>query len=230
MITTSSISSVPSEPVRLLIVSDIRLHRECFAESLTPFDRITIIGQAANRNEALHLARATQPEMVLLDVATEHCLDIVRTLNREVRTKILACGVHDVENEVLSCAEAGVAGCFPSNGSVAELAATIIGARRDEVVCSPRAATALFRRVADLARKIGDRPEGLPLTTRESEVLTLIERGLSNKDIARQLFIEVATVKNQVHNILRKLQVPTREQAAKIVRVGTVHDFGRIAR
>jgi DNA-binding NarL/FixJ family response regulator len=215
-------------PVRLLIVSDIRLHLECFADSLAAFDRITVVGRAANPAEALQLAKAMQPEVILIDVATEYCLDIVRTLNREVDTKILACGVHDVETEVLSCAEAGVTGCFPSYGSVAELAATIIGTRHDEVVCSPRAATALFRRVAHLARKVSDQPEGLPLTDRETEVLALIERGLSNKEIARQLYIEVATVKNHVHNILHKLQVTSREQAAKVVRVGAVYDFGRM--
>ena len=68
-----------SDPVRLLIVSDIRLHRECFADSLAAFDRIAIVGQAGSPAEALQLAKATLPEVILIDVATEYCLDIVRS-------------------------------------------------------------------------------------------------------------------------------------------------------
>jgi DNA-binding NarL/FixJ family response regulator len=81
--------------------------------------------------------------------------------------------------------------------------------------CSPRAAAALLRHIAVLAN---ERPDAVELTTRELQIVRLIERGLSNKEIGRQLCIELATVKNHVHNILAKLEVGSRREAVAHVR------------
>ena len=95
-----------------------------------------------------------------------------------------------------------------------DLTSTIISVTRGELLCSPRVAATLLRRVGALAN--GARaPHALRgLTFREREVLDLIDGGLSNKEIAVRLHIEVATVKNHVHNLLEKLHVTSRAQAA----------------
>ena len=85
-------------------------------------------------------------------------------------------------------------------------------------MCSPRVAATLLRRVTALAAGDRSREEDVRLTARELEILELLERGMSNKDIARHLGIEVATAKNHVHNILGKLQVHGRGQAAARIR------------
>src|SRR5436853_2470 len=101
------------------------------------------------------------------------------------------------------CVVATAAGC---EEGLASLPAVLEGGDRGEAVCSPRVAARLLRRVAALAAgSVG--PLRTHLTGRECEVVRLIDDGLSNKEIARGLGIEVATVKNHVHNILEKLQV-----------------------
>jgi DNA-binding NarL/FixJ family response regulator len=95
-----------------------------------------------------------------------------------------------------------------------DLTATITSVSRDELLCSPRVAAALLRRVGALANGVR-RPHATDgLTSRECEILGLIKEGLSNKEIAVRLHIEVATVKNHVHNLLEKLQVASRAEAA----------------
>ena len=225
-------SMVPDElgPVRLLIVSDIRLHRESLTQCLAGFHDITVVSQASSSEEALHAVAASRPEVILLDIGTERSLELAAMLNREKPdTQIIAYGVHDVEEEVVACAEAGVGGCFPWDGSLSELAAAVIGSRRNEMCCSPKAATALFRRVALLARLVRPQPDTSPLTGRETEIVSLIARGLSNKEIAQQLNIEVPTVKNHVHNILEKLQVTSRHHAVRRMRMEAPRPLGRIA-
>jgi len=101
-----------------------------------------------------------------------------------------------------------------------DLVNTIHSVARGELLCSPRIAATLFRAL----HAQGSRPDGdrlaLTLTAREREIAPLIDRGLSNKEIAAQLRIEVATVKNHVHNLLEKLQVASRGEAAARLRAG----------
>jgi two-component system, NarL family, nitrate/nitrite response regulator NarL len=225
-------SMVPDElgPVRVLIVSDIRLHRESLVQCLASFAGLTVVGHSSSPTEALHAVIECRPEVILLDIGSERSLELATLLNHEKPTvKIIAYGVHDREQEVIACAEAGVGGCFPWDGSLSELAAAVIGSRRDEMCCSPKAVTALFRRVASLTRLAPPESDVLPLTGRETEILTHIARGLSNKEIAQQLNIEVPTVKNHVHNILEKLQVSSRHHAVRRMRMEALRSLGRIA-
>ncbi len=131
---------------------------------------------------------------------------------------VIALGVPDVEEHVLACAEAGAAGYLPKPGSFADLLTVMQSVARGETVCSPRIAATLLRRVAMLAAAQEPDPRPARLTPREREVLALIEQGLPNKAIARTLSIEVRTVKNHVHNILDKLQVGGRGEAAALAR------------
>jgi two-component system nitrate/nitrite response regulator NarL len=214
-------SSAATEPVRVLLVSDVRLHRESLAISLRACDGISVVGEATDAPGALAAAKSVLVEIVLLDLATDRALDIVRAIVQELPVmRVVAFGVHDVQADVLACAEAGVAGCFPSDGTLDELAELIRGVRRDEITCPPRMAAALFRRVASLARAVSTRRTPLPLTDRETEIASLIDAGLSNKEIAKRLNVEVATVKNHVHHILEKLHVNTRREVAAVFRLG----------
>jgi len=94
----------------------------------------------------------------------------------------------------------------------------VSAAVRGELPCSPRIAGGLLRRVTALAAERWSREEPYRLTAREAEIAQLIERGLSNKEIARTLCIEVSTAKNHVHSILEKLHVHRRVEAAALLR------------
>lgn len=199
--------------VSLVVVTKIRLYREGLALALARGGRFDVLATGSSIHDALDLAKRFQPAVVLFDLANGESARAIEELVRVApETGVVALGVADSEQEVMRCAEAGAAGYVLREGSLEELAATIEAASRGELRCSPRLAAALFRRVAALSAE-----RSMPttrLTQRERQVLRLVDEGFINKEIASHLCIEVATVKNHVHNILDKLQARTRGEAA----------------
>jgi two-component system, NarL family, nitrate/nitrite response regulator NarL len=135
---------------------------------------------------------------------------------------VLALTVPNRETEILAFAEAGIAGFVTLEASVAELVEAIESVARGEALCSPSVAAALLRRLASLAHSRTSADPTGPLTAREREILALIDEGLSNKQIAQRLRIELPTVKNHVHHILVKLGADRRAEAAALVRGSVV--------
>lgn len=203
----------------ILIVCVVRLYREGLRRSLEQRSSVVVAGTAHSLSDALEQVDRLCPEVVLLDMGLPQAIDLISTLlARAPLIKVVALGITEEPQSVLECVEAGAAGYVARDASLEELVAAVEAAARGEVLCSPRIAGSLFRRVATLA---GERPphaDVTALTQREREILTLIERGLSNKEIARRLRLQPATVKNHVHHILEKLGVSRRGAAAAMVR------------
>ena len=193
---------------RVAFVAESGLYGDAIARALPPYD-ITVVD------------RADDPAVVLVDVTGSGGLTILREL--AVATpdaRLLAVGVRDVDDDVLRCIEAGAIGYVLRDASVAELAEAVHATLRGETMASPHVIATLMERVATLSAG-GRGNVAAELTSRELEVVALIERGLSNKEIAAQLSIAVTTVKNHVHNILEKLHVRRRAEAASLVRSGS---------
>lgn len=206
--------------IRVLIFSDIRIYREGLAKALHKDGCIAVIGAYAAVRDALEDANELAPDVVLLDVANLDALREVRRVNGGFSgAPIVALGVLKRDGDVIACAEAGIAGYVFRDASLGELVASVESAARGELRCSPTVAATILRRVATLAARQRTAPSGASnVTRREREILELIELGLSNKQIAARLFIEIATVKNHIHNILEKLRVRTRSEAAATLR------------
>lgn len=206
-------------PTRVVVVAEVRLYREGLAANLAARPSLRVVGAVSNRDEALAISRAMRPNVVVIDTSTRDALQVVRAIrNQDPGIRVVAFAVEESEGDIVACAEAGVAGYLSSDGSVDDLVATIASCSRGELICSPRVAATLFQRVCSLASGGRGETNGSPLTGRERQIVTLIEGGLSNKEIAQQLNIEVPTVKNHVHNILEKLKVSTRSEAAAWLR------------
>lgn len=206
--------------IRVLIVSDIRLYREGLAQMLGRESGLSVVGTTADPLGALEAIRDLRPDVVLVDQAMPEALTFIRSArSASPAPAIVALGVPEVEDEIVACAEAGIAGYVSRDAGVPELITMVQGVGRGEFFCSPRVAAVLLRRVTALSSVQNPPIVQSRLTARENEVLTLLERGLGNKDIARQLGIEVATAKNHVHNILDKLRVRRRGEAAAYGRV-----------
>ena len=201
--------------ITVVVVSDVRLYREGLAAAFGRRETISVAGTAATVAEAsLHL-RTHAPDVVIVDMAMRDSIDAVRALAAVSAAKVVAFGVDELESTIVSCIEAGVAGYIPCEASIDDLVATIEGVCREQPPCSPRVTAALFRRVAALAAASAAAPAGgTALSARERQILALIRDGLSNKEIAQRLVIEVTTVKNHVHSLLGKLGVATRAEAA----------------
>jgi DNA-binding NarL/FixJ family response regulator len=148
-------------------------------------------------------------------MATRDSLSAVRALrDRMPAILLVGFGVDEVEREILACAEAGLAGYVPCDASLDELVLRIESVCRGELLCTPKIAASLFRRLEATTIASPASAQVLTLTSRERDVLILIDGGLSNKEIASRLNIEVSTVKNHVHHLLEKLKVTSRAQAA----------------
>jgi len=213
-------SSPPASPVRVLIVADVRLYREGMRASIADRPPFAVVGAAANFDEAIRLTLDTRPDVVIVDMATKQSLAIARLIRHHApQVRVIGFGVEEIEGEILACAEAGLAGYVPCDASLNDLVVRVESVLRGELLCTPRMAATLFHRLETQAEGGQRPPLGVVLTAREREVLRLIDGGLSNKEIAVRLHIEMSTVKNHVHKMLEKLNVTSRAQAA--ARLGT---------
>jgi two-component system, NarL family, nitrate/nitrite response regulator NarL len=200
---------------RLLILGEVSLYREALARSLGRDERFEVVAVVAGVDEALAVLERVEADVILVDTRMTEAADAVRALAAAVpQVKLVALAVPEIEREVIAFAEAGAAAYVTLDGSLDDLASVVQSVGRGEVLCSPGMAAVLFRRVAALARERQLDPVEEKLTTRELDVLRLLEEGLANKEIATALSIELPTVKNHVHSILEKLNVHRRTQAA----------------
>jgi two-component system, NarL family, nitrate/nitrite response regulator NarL len=201
--------------IRVLVVADIRLFRDGLADFLARDPDIDVVGRAADGDEAATLASREAPDVTVVDMAMIERTATARRLRRICpQTKVVALAVPETEPHVLACAEAGAVAYVAREGSIEDLVAAVRQAQVGEAIASPRMTGALLRRVAALAAEQGRRAPVHSLTARELEIVGLIDDGLSNKQIAYRLSVELPTVKNHVHRILGKLDVDRRAQAA----------------
>jgi two-component system, NarL family, nitrate/nitrite response regulator NarL len=194
-----------------LIISEVCFLRESLAEILTRAG-ITICGQSETLPLALAIAQAQRPELVLLDVAFPCGVAAAMRLADELPgTRIIALAIAETEENVLTWAQAGIAGYVPNTASVEALVLLIEQIRRGEQPCPTRIVGSLLRRIG-ASERVGKQspPVSAPLTPREREISQLISTGLSNKDIARRLGISLGTTKSHVHNLLGKLSLQRR--------------------
>jgi two-component system, NarL family, nitrate/nitrite response regulator NarL len=203
-----------SDGIRVLIVAAVRLYRDGLARFLGSADRIEVVGTAPALPDALDLAYTSQPDIVLLDSTLGEGRSAVRAFARTAPgAPIIALALTDTPAEVIAWAEAGIGGYVCRDDSLEQLVTVINSVVRGEMPCSPQVSGGLLQRVAALA---ADQPLAgvADLTSRELEVAALLRRGLSNKEIGRQLCIELPTVKNHVHHILEKLKIDARSKIA----------------
>ena len=202
----------------VFIITDVRLYCEGLSHALNRRDALVVLGAATPSEETMSRIAATSPHVVLVDSSTVRRPGMVhRILSACPSSIVVAFGVSDDSTEVLECAEAGVSGYVLQSASLEELVRTLQSVQRGELPCSPRIAAIMFHHVATLAA--GHDAPAFPLTAREQAIVGLIGRGLSNKEIATALCIEVATVKSHVHHILEKLGV--RRRAAVVARLNS---------
>ena len=210
-------------PIRVLIIHRNRLFREGLAFVLAQQQNISVVGSFPGAGEVVGELERLTPDVIILDL----CLPGREGLGeaRQIcgvlpKARILMMGLTELQSDVLACIEAGAKGYLPQEESLEDLLNNIQAVAAGEALCSPTIAALLLSRVAEAGREKQLRQVlGLPnLTRRELEIIALIEKGLSNKEIALRLQIEVQTAKNHIHNILEKLQLDGRREAARFAR------------
>ena len=211
---------------RILIADDHSVVRQGLRMFLALDPDLEVVGEAADGAEALRLAHELQPDVVLMDILMPKVDGIAAT--QEIRrdlpdTEVVALTSVLEDASVVGAIRAGAIGYLLKNTQADELRRAIKAAAAGQVQLSPEAATRLMREV-----RAPESPE--TLTERETDVLRLLAEGKANKEIAQTLNIGEKTVKTHVSNVLAKLGVQSRTQAALYAaRIGmvTVHQMGR---
>jgi two-component system nitrate/nitrite response regulator NarL len=207
--------------IRVLIIHHNRLFREGLAFVLARQDGISAVASAGRIGEVVGQLEAFGADIYIVDLGARRSegLEAAREIRcRVADARILMSGLTELEADVLACAEAGAGGCLPEEASLGDLLESIRAITSGEAICSRRVAGLLFSRIAQAAQNREQRRVELPrVTPRERQVIALIHEGLSNKEIAIQLGIELATVKNHVHSILEKLELEGRRELRRYV-------------
>jgi NarL family two-component system response regulator LiaR len=202
---------VVAEPISVLVVDDHPVVRQGLRTFLSLQDGIELAGEAADGVEAVAQAEELLPDVVLLDLVLPE-LDGIEAIRRiraiSPSTRVIVLTSYGEDEKIFPAIKAGAAGYLLKDMEPVELADAIRRVHRGEALLHPAVAARVVRELAQ------GRGEPEPLTERELDVLRLIARGLANKAIALELGVSEKTVKTHVSNILAKLHLSDRTQAA----------------
>jgi DNA-binding NarL/FixJ family response regulator len=209
---------VMSVPIRILIADNLQLFSESLTSFLSKKEHLAVVGQASDVPEALQITQRLKPDVVLVGSGFDKsdALELTYEISTKYPTsKLIILGISEPEEAVFEFIESGASGYTLKQSSLDDLLDAIKTVHRGEAVCSPRIAFSVFARIAQLSQSnfAQDEITSPVLTVREEEILQLIVKGLTNKQIAEKLHISFPTVKNHVHNILEKLDVRNRSEA-----------------
>lgn len=207
---------------RVLIVEEVGLVSQCLRHVLECESDLRVVGSAGSVEEALQFLGQADIVLINCNLSDHSAVKLLRHIRDSGHPiKPIVTNVPDCEQAVLRFIEQGAAGYVGHNASVSDVVRILRAVSADQALLSPRVAASLMARVATLTQLRGapsaDQSAIESLTSREREVLTLIRQGMSNAEIADHLIIELGTVKNHVHSILKKLGVSSRRSAAAML-------------
>jgi DNA-binding NarL/FixJ family response regulator len=197
-----------TDEVRLLIVDDHPVVRDGLRGMFESEPGIEVVGEAGDGAEAVRLAPAVRPDVILMDLrmpGMDGVAAITELVRRGVGARVLVLTTYDTDTYVLPAIEAGATGYLLKDAPRAELLRAVRAAASGQAVLAPTVASRLMNRVRE--------PETDPLSPREREVLELVAAGNTNREVAARLFISEATVKTHLLNVYAKLGVSDRAAA-----------------
>lgn len=212
-----------SDRIQIVVVDDHPLFREGVVQTLQAQPDVEIVGQAVSAAEAERLARDLLPDVILLDITipggglnAARCITATSPVS-----KIIMLTASEAEEDVLAAFKAGARGYILKGVSGSELIKIVRDVDGGAAYVTPTLAASLLSEMQN--RGHGEPPSSSPLnelTEREREILEYVAAGLSNKEIAQQLYLSEKTIKHYMTNILQKLQVRNRVEAALLAQSG----------
>lgn len=214
--------------IGVFLLAANRLLREALARILCKRANMVISGESSHSSNVVEQVLRSEADVVVIDGAnlpfrSLRFLSSIQSTNPRIQALMVS--MEENENHFVQAIRAGVAGYLLRDASAADVIVAIRAVAQGEAVCPPRLCMALFQMVA--RQESPDLTFGLRadsgLTRRERELIPLIARGFTNKEIAKQLNLSEQTVKNHIHRVLRKLGASDRLEAVERVRVPDTH-------
>ena len=202
------------KPIRLLLVDDQGIVRKGIRALLAEVKGMVVLGEASNGQEAVAQAEALRPDVILMDLVMPHMdgIEAIRRIKaRQPEVRILALTSFLADDKVFPAIKAGALGYLLKDSDPEDLIVAIQNVYRGQPFLPPNIARKVLE---ELSHPAGNPPTPDPLTEREVEVLQLVAQGISNQEIAERLVISEATVRTHIGNILNKLHLANRVQAA----------------
>lgn len=207
--------------INLLIVDEVQLSCDALASVLSREADLTVVAKATTLSQALEELERKQCNLALIhsNLADSGAITLIEEIKMAFPDiRVIVLGIVDTEAIIVRYIEAGAIGYLLRNESLEALLHKIRAAFEERALVTPEIAALLIERVSSLAAQLTelgiDHADYDKLTIREKEILGLVAEGLTNQEIAAELVIELGTVKNHVHNILDKLNVHSRQDAA----------------
>ena len=204
-------------PVRILLVDDQLLFRKGLRALLEDQDGFEVVGEASDGLMAVEHVRSSRPDIVLMDIHMPVCNGVEATRLIKIErpeTKVVALTISDEDDDLFQAIKSGADGYLLKDLRPEELFELLHGVLRGETPLSPAVAGKILTEFRQRPWREPTQTDAGDLTSRELEILQLVTGGLSNAEIAARLFIVEGTVKNHLHNILEKLHLENRVQAA----------------
>lgn len=199
--------------LRIVLVDDHPVVRAGMRALLSSVDGLEVVGEASSGEEALDVVRTQHPDVVLMDLRLGSGMDGAEATGAiiagERPPKVVVLTTYDTDADILRAVEAGASGYLLKDSDPEKLINAIRAAARGETVLDPGVAQRLYRRI---------RAPHEDLSAREIEIVTLVARGMSNRAIARELFVTEATVKSHLVHVFSKLSVDSRTAAVAVAR------------
>ncbi|MCX7707729.1 MAG: response regulator transcription factor [Anaerolineae bacterium] len=217
-----------TDTIRVLVVDDHALFREGMVGILNAQPDIQVVGEASDGLEAVVMARSLRPDVILMDITMPGVdgVEATRQIKQELAdARIVMLTVRDEDEKLFEAFRSGADGYLLKTIRAGQLVEMIRAVNRGEPAIGPGLAARMLNEFRRLAASATNTPPGAPsdevlavLTPREREVLSLIARGASDREIAQELTVSLYTVKAHVRNLLQKLQVSSRHEAARLMR------------
>ncbi len=212
------------EQIQVLLVDEEPLIGTLISTILNDEEDIHVTHIASSFDDAIENAADADVVIISTSVPDQGALELVRAINaKQIDCGVVVMGMGSSSQEILAFVEAGITAYVPKEGGVDDLLENIRAAAQGNAHASPEVVGLLMDRIAELTQLCDDagiQVDGVPdLTDREQDVLKLVAEGMTNQEIADTLYIELGTVKNHVHNLLTKLNVSNRQEAARYFRL-----------
>lgn len=214
-------SAVPSEPTRVYLLVENRLLRESLVRLFRKRSDLLVVGESGESALTLCDVLDSKCEVLVIASFNESTFPASFTLDcvGQLDFKVLMIGMDTDEEQFMTTVRAGVMGYLLKDASASDVVAAVRSVSRGEAVCPPQLCQALFRSVAQAAKEGSTSGSSRPdLTLRQQQLVSLVAKGLTNKEIASRLNLSEHTVRNHIHRILKQVDAESRSEAVDLIR------------